>query len=64
MGSDEWLSQRQIANELGVSPRTVEAWRCKGEGPIGYRIGKHVRVKRSDLNKWLDGRVDSARSAA
>jgi excisionase family DNA binding protein len=56
--ADEWLSLQQISDELGVPLRTLYAQRCKGEGVPGYRIGKHVRVRRSDLNAWLERQAD------
>jgi excisionase family DNA binding protein len=55
---DEWLSLDDIAEELGIPLRTIYAQRSRGVGPRGYRIGKHVRVRRSDLNAWLDRQAD------
>lgn len=57
-GRDEWLGLDQIADELGVPLRTMYAQRSKGIGPRGYKIGRHVRVRRSDLDAWLDQRAD------
>lgn len=56
--ADEWLSLEQIADELGVPVRTLYAWRIKGTGPKGYRLGKHVRVRRSDFDAWIATRAD------
>ncbi len=58
MRSVEWLSLEQIAEELGIPLRTLYAQRSRGIGPRGHRIGKHVRVRRSDLNTWLDAHAD------
>ncbi|MDQ3326022.1 MAG: helix-turn-helix domain-containing protein [Actinomycetota bacterium] len=63
MRTDEWLSLEQIADELGIPLRTLYAQRSKGIGPHGYRIGKHVRVRRSDLDAWLDRQADPAPAA-
>jgi excisionase family DNA binding protein len=57
---DEWLSLDDIAEELGIPLRTIYAQRSRGIGPRGYRIGKHVRVRRSDLDTWLDRQADPA----
>ena len=57
--SDGWLSLERIAEELDIPLRTIYARRSKGDGPKGYRIGKHVRVKRSDLDAWLEAQADA-----
>jgi len=59
----EWLSLEDIAEELGVPLRTLYAQRSRGVGPRGYRLGKHVRVKRRDLDAWLEQRADPAPAA-
>jgi excisionase family DNA binding protein len=55
---------QQIAEELEVPLRTLYAQRSNGGGVKGYRIGKHVRVKRSDLNAWLEQQADDRRVPA
>jgi excisionase family DNA binding protein len=64
MATVEWMSLDEIADELGVPVRTVYAWRTKGLAPRGYKIGKHVRVKRADLDVWLEAQVDAPRLAS
>ncbi len=59
----EWLSLEKIAEELDVPVRTLYAWRTKGLAPRGYKIGKHIRVKRTDLDMWLEAQADVPRSA-
>jgi len=61
--TDEWLSLQQIADELGVPLRTLYGQRSQGIGPRGYRLGKHVRVKRVDLDAWLAQHADPAPAA-
>jgi excisionase family DNA binding protein len=60
---DKWLSLEDIAEELGVPVRSVYAWRSMGVAPKGYKIGKHIRVKRSDLDAWLEQRADQPGAA-
>lgn len=60
----EWLTLEEIAAELGVPVRTIYAWRTRSLGPHGYKIGKHVRVKRTDLNAWLERQADQPRQSA
>ena len=50
----EVLTPDQVATLLTVSPRTVEDWRAKGNGPT-YRSlnGKQVRYLKQDIFAWL-----------
>ncbi len=48
----------EVADYLGVPVATVYAWRTRGLGPRGIRVGKHVRVRQADLDAWLDQQAD------
>jgi excisionase family DNA binding protein len=50
------LDQKQAAHLLGLSPRTMEAWRLTAGGPRYIKVGGRVRYRRSDLEAWLDTR--------
>ena len=56
--STEWLSFRQIAEELDIALRTLYNRRHRGEGPRAYVIGGRLRVRRSDLDTWLEAMAD------
>ncbi len=62
--STDWLGIETLADELDVPLRTVYAWRSRGTGPIGYRLGKHVRFRRVDVDAWLEAHVDEPRPRA
>ena len=34
-------------------------WRHRGEGPQGYRIGRHVRYRRVEVEAWLRSHADT-----
>jgi excisionase family DNA binding protein len=52
--SDRMLTTRQVAERLGVSIRTVETWRYRGEGPPGVSLArKAVRYPEAALEAWL-----------
>ena len=52
-----YLSTRQAAAVLGLSPRTLESYRVKGGGPPFLVCCNRVRYLRSDLDAWaLAGR--------
>lgn len=59
----EWLSLEKIAEELDLPVGTLYSWRTRNLGPKGYKIGKHVRVKRADLDVWLEQQADATPAA-
>lgn len=48
---DLWGPQ-EVADYLGVSKNTVYQWRCRGYGPVGRRVGKHVRYVPDEVEAW------------
>lgn len=54
----EFLSPDDLAEELRVPVRTIYAWRYRGEGPRGIKIGRHVRYRRDDVEAWLAAQAD------
>ena len=64
MRETSWQSPEELADELCIPVATVYAWRYQGRGPKGYKIGRHVRYKRSDVDAWLETRADEPRPAA
>lgn len=51
---DELLNEVQAADFLKMSIRTLQAWRCRGEGPAFVRAGRAIRYRRSDLIRWIE----------
>lgn len=41
-----------VAAYLGVPIKTVYAWRSRGRGPKGFRIGKHLRWRVATVFEW------------
>lgn len=50
-----------LARYLGVSKSTVYDWRGRGDGPVAYRLGKHLKYARADVEAWLASRRDDAK---
>jgi DNA-binding transcriptional MerR regulator len=51
---DALLAEVYAAELLGLSSRTLQAWRTKGIGPAFVRAGRAVRYRRRDLIAWMD----------
>lgn len=43
----------EVAGYLDVPVNTVYAWRCKGYGPKGRKVGKYVRYRPADVEAWF-----------
>lgn len=55
---DRLLTITDLSEMLGVPVDTLYGWRHRGEGPAGYRIGRHVRYSRAAVEAWLDTQAD------
>jgi len=53
-----YAESRTVAELLGVPVKTLYRWRYLGEGPRGYRIGRHVRYSRAAVSRWLEKQAD------
>ena len=42
-----------VAEHLGIPLRTLGQWRYLGTGPKFLKIGRHVRYRWADVEKWL-----------
>ena len=51
----EWLTLQQIADELQLHIETVREW-VRTKRLTAYRVGRDYRVKRTDLNEFLEER--------
>ena len=51
-----YMSTRQVAAYLGLSPRTLESYRCRGGGPPFHVFGGVVRYLLFDVVKWASER--------
>ena len=58
----DYLSTREAAEWLGLSPRSLDRYRVTGEGPYFHRFGGRVRYRRADLEAWARVRRRSSTS--
>jgi excisionase family DNA binding protein len=47
------LTERQVAEQLGLSVATLRAWRHRGKGPRFLRLGRSVRYVPSDVDEFV-----------
>lgn len=59
--SDRLMTVADLAEMLGIPVNTLYGWRCRGEGPPGYRIGRYVRYRRAAVEAWLESQTDHRR---
>ena len=51
-----YMTCRETAAFLGLSPRSLDRRRVSGEGPAFRKFGGSVRYARADLDAWADSR--------
>jgi predicted DNA-binding transcriptional regulator AlpA len=51
------LTQRQCAEMLCLSERTLERFRTSGMGPKFVRLGHSIRYRLSDVEAWVASRA-------
>jgi hypothetical protein len=50
--STTWLTSRQLAERLHVTPKTLRNWRLNGLGPNGVKIGRQVLTREEEVERW------------
>lgn len=43
----------EVAAYLRIPLKTLYDMRYRGVGPVGIKVGRHVRLRREDLDAWL-----------
>lgn len=55
------MDEKMMCAVLGISPKTAQAWRHNGCGPVFYRCGSRlIRYKFEDVKAFLEsGRIEA-----
>lgn len=53
------LTLSQLAAHLSVNVQTLYDLRSKGRGPRGFRVGRELRFRQSEVDAWL-ARLEAA----
>ena len=59
--NERLLTVEDLAEYLGVPVATLYAWRYRRQGPPGFRVGRHVHFRRSDVDDWIEDRIAQTR---
>lgn len=55
------LSRKQAADFLGLKPQTLAKWATTGQYGLPFvKVGRAVRYRQEDLERWLDERTCGA----
>ncbi len=58
VSAEPLLNDVEAAAILGVKPQTLRIWRSTGRYPVPFiRVGRLVKYRRADLEKWLGSRT-------
>jgi predicted DNA-binding transcriptional regulator AlpA len=57
---DRLMSLTDVSEMLGIPVHTLYRWRYKGDGPVGYRVGRHVRYRGRPSKRGWSNRSISA----
>ena len=58
------LTQREAADLLRLSERTLERLRVTGTGPVYVKANRRVLYREADLEEWIAKRVVGSTSEA
>ena len=53
------MTAEELAQLLRVPLATLYAWRYRGDGPPGIRVGRHIRYRREAVLQWIAHREDA-----
>jgi DNA binding domain, excisionase family len=57
------LTVEQVAEYYGVPVPTLYQWRHRGIGPRASKVGRHLRYRFDDVEKWLDEQSSGGQAA-
>lgn len=49
-----YLTTEQVSEYLTVPVSTLYQWRSRGRGPRAAKVGRHLRWKLADVDRWVD----------
>jgi excisionase family DNA binding protein len=56
---EKLLTEKQVAEYLNVTVRTVQRWRAEGTGPPVLYAHNRPRYRKADVDAWLQPRGEA-----
>jgi predicted DNA-binding transcriptional regulator AlpA len=58
------LTLEEVADMFRIAPATIYRQRYASvpPGSLGFRVGRHVRFRSSDLQAWIESRITESTS--
>ena len=53
----KYLTSKDAAEFLCVSPLTLRKWRWEGKGPQFVKAGRKVLYRLQDIEDWISGQI-------
>lgn len=57
---DPLLTPEDLSAIVVIPLATIHQWSHRGGGPPALKIGRHLRYRRSDVDRWLESKRSSA----
>ncbi|MBU5946749.1 helix-turn-helix transcriptional regulator [Streptomyces albogriseolus] len=57
--NSRYMTTKELADLVRKSPVTVRAWRHRGIGPRGTKVGRSVLYRRDAVEAWLKAREEA-----
>jgi excisionase family DNA binding protein len=54
---DALLTSEEVAVYLRVPRSTLYGWKYRGDGPRAIRVGRLLRYRSSEVERWLDAQT-------
>lgn len=59
-GRSPLASTQEVSAYLGVPVNTIYQWRIRGVGPRAVRVGRWLRYRWEDVDRWLEQQAGGA----
>lgn len=61
---EKLMSVADVADYLGVPVRTIYSWRARSIGPVGIRVGRHIKYRRESVEDFLEDNTEPRENRA
>lgn len=55
IGSKNFLTEEELAGQIGKSMATLRWWRRDGHGPAWTKLGQTPVYDQADVDAWIEG---------